>query len=46
MPPIGNERSDTRIQSAGSVPALPRPEAEMGHNCSASPSGEDGGNDQ
>jgi hypothetical protein len=46
MPPIGNEGSDSRIQAAGAVPALPPPEAEMGDNCGAPSSGEDGGDDQ
>src|SRR6516225_7331871 len=41
MPPIGNEGSDTRIQAAGSVPALP-PQAEVGDHCGASPGGKDG----
>jgi hypothetical protein len=41
MPPIGNERSDIR-----SIPALPPPQAEVGDNRSAPPSGEDGSDDQ
>ena len=46
MPPIGNEGSDTRIQAAGSIPALPPPQAEMGDDCDAPPGAEDGGDDQ
>ena len=46
MPPIGNEGSDTRIQAAGSIPALPPPQAEVGNNRGAPSSGEDGCNDQ
>src|SRR6516164_4990473 len=42
MPPIGNEGSDTRIQAAGSIPALPPPQAEMGDDCDAPPGAEDG----
>ena len=41
MPPIGNERSDIR-----SIPALPSPQAEVGDNCSAPSSREDGCDDQ
>ena len=46
MPPIGNKGSDTRIQAAGSVPALPLPQAEVVDNCSAPSSGKEGSNDQ
>ena len=46
MPPIGNEGSDTRIQAAGSVPALPPPQAEVSGYCTASPGGKDGSDDQ
>jgi hypothetical protein len=46
MPPIGNEGSDSRISAEGSVPALPRPDTEMGGDSSAPPSGEDGSDDQ
>ena len=46
MPPIGNEGSDIRIQAAGSVPALPPAQAEVGDHCGAPSSGEDGSNDQ
>jgi len=46
MPPISDERSDPRIQSARSVPALPSPETEKGDHRCASKGGEDGGDDQ
>jgi hypothetical protein len=46
MPPISDERSNSRIQAAGSIPALPPPQAEVGDNCGAPPSGEDGCDDQ
>ena len=39
MPPVGNERSDSRISAAGSIPALPPPQAEVGDNRGAPPSG-------
>ena len=41
MPPV-----DSRISAAGSVPALPPPEAEVGDHCGAPPGGEDGSDDQ
>ena len=46
MPPISDERSDIRIQAGGSIPALPPPQAEVVDNCSASPGGKDGSDDQ
>ena len=46
MPPIGNKGRDSRISAAGSVPALPPPEATLGDNRCAPPSGKDGGDDQ
>jgi hypothetical protein len=46
LPVIEHEGSDPRIQAAGSVPALPSPEAEMSDHCGAPSSGEDGSNDQ
>jgi hypothetical protein len=51
MPPLGNEGSDTRIQAAGSVPALPSPETTAPEttvvdHCGAPSSGEDGCDDQ
>jgi hypothetical protein len=34
MPPISDERSDSRIPPEGSIPALPPPQAELGdHGC-------------
>ena len=46
MPPIGNEGSDIRIQAAGSVPALPPAQAEVGDHCGAPSSAADGSDDQ
>ena len=46
MPPIGNEGSDTRIQAAGSIPALPSPQAEVGDHSCAQACRDDGGDDQ
>ena len=46
MPPVIDEGSNTGIQAAGSVPALPPPETEVGDHCGAPSSGEDGSDDQ
>ena len=46
MPPISDERSNIRIQTAGSVPALPPPEAEMGNHSCAEVCRDNGSDDQ
>ena len=45
MPPIGNEGGDTRIQAAGSVPALP-PQAEVDDRSCAQACRDNGSDDQ
>ena len=46
MPAISDEGSSTRIQAAGSVPALPSPDPKVGDNRGAPSSAEDGSDDQ